>query len=210
MLRIVWLRHAHAAHNAAAEQFGYSAYSDERYRDALLTSTGVAQASKAAPKIAALGRPWRVYLSPARRCMQTARSALPDWDGAFIADDRLLERLGAHPCNHRSERSAIEKWMPEGMNVDLSRIPEKAPWPRSEETDEQVRSRMTSLRDEVVREALGRAEGAASTTVVIVSHGDAMWTVFNQFVNNAEYILEEVVLDRAPGDSPVVDAVELA
>jgi broad specificity phosphatase PhoE len=114
VVEFVFIRHAQATHNVAAEIRGDSAYEDPTFRDAELTDEGHLQVSRvrrergaefAGPSGALT--PAVIYCSPLRRCRQTLVGVMPFVrDVAVRVDDRLMEPQ-SHVCNHRIEKSAL-------------------------------------------------------------------------------------------------------
>lgn len=113
-VEFVFIRHAQATHNVAAETRGESAYYDPVYRDAELTDEGHLQVSRArrergAEFLKPSGglAPDAIYCSPLHRCRQTLLGVVPasaEWP--VHLDDRLMEPQ-SHVCNHRIEKDAL-------------------------------------------------------------------------------------------------------
>ena len=124
-VEFIFIRHAQATHNVAAEEHGPSAYSDPVFRDALLTDEGHLQTARVrrergAEFVGPAGEltPAVVYCSPLRRCQQTLLDVVPDaatW--AVRLDDRLMEPQ-SHICNHRADRAEVARDCPSGWNLD--------------------------------------------------------------------------------------------
>lgn len=128
----VFIRHAQATHNVAAEMRGESAYSDPTYRDAELTDEGHLQVSRVRREhgskfIGPSGEltPAVIYCSPLRRCRQTLVGVLPFAVDALVhLDDRLMEPQ-SHVCNHRIERADLVTACPPTWS--LERVAEANP-----------------------------------------------------------------------------------
>jgi broad specificity phosphatase PhoE len=107
-VEFVFIRHAQAMHNLAADSRGESAYSDPAFRDAVLTDEGHLQTARVRRErssefIGPTGvlTPSVIYCSPLHRCRQTLLGVLPfTVDMPVRLDDRLMEPQ-SHVCNHR-------------------------------------------------------------------------------------------------------------
>jgi broad specificity phosphatase PhoE len=172
-MRIVFLRHAHAAHNAANDLYGHDGvYESEEYRDALLSDKGHAQAARTVLP----HQPQRIYSSPLRRCIQTVRGFAPHTP--IILEDGLIERQCNHPCNRRSSLSTIEAT---AANLDTSRLLHAA-MKVVHETDEMFIRRVKKALYEIVTES----QRNGYETILVVTHWDLMRTVFGVIVDNCE------------------------
>lgn len=109
-VEFVFIRHAQATHNVAAEERGESAYYDPTFRDAELTDEGHLQVSRVRRERgrdfvepSGILTPAVIYCSPLRRCRQTLLGVLPFAAEVGVrVDDRLMEPQ-SHVCNHRIE-----------------------------------------------------------------------------------------------------------
>ena len=102
-VRIVFLRHGQATHNAAAATAGDAAYRDAAHRNAALTGEGVRQAWSVRES-GGLGRFTAVFCSPLLRCCQTLTGVIPGAERFPVRlDDRLMEPQGSAICNRRAE-----------------------------------------------------------------------------------------------------------
>jgi broad specificity phosphatase PhoE len=124
MVEFVFIRHAQATHNVAAEAHGPLAYMDPAHRDAPLTDEGHLQTARVRRE-----RGWEfmeggslspavVFCSPLRRCQQTLLGVIPaaaSWP--VLLDDRLMEPQ-SHVCNHRPERGVLLEECPAAWNLD--------------------------------------------------------------------------------------------
>ena len=121
-VEFVFIRHAQATHNVAAEIYGQLAYMDPEHRDARLTDKGHLQTAKVRCErgMEFLNMPTEgaIYCSPLRRCQQTLLGIIPaaqTWP--VYLDDRLMEPQ-LHICNHRSEREEVAQECPPAWNLD--------------------------------------------------------------------------------------------
>ena len=116
-ISLYYIRHGQASHNVAADLYGDYAYFDPVYTDSSLTEIGIKQATdlqlffkKNCPDI--------VFSSPLKRCLQTLDYALIHYHKEILVDDRLAERLGEHPCNKRSHKHEISKFVNRKLHID--------------------------------------------------------------------------------------------
>lgn len=132
MTEFVFIRHAQATHNVAAEIHGESAYYDPTFRDAELTEKGHLQTEQLRCE---RGRdfvgpngiltPVVIYCSPLRRCRQTLLGVLPFAESLAVRlDDRLMEPQ-SHVCNHRAELDDLAYVCPSAWS--LERVAERNP-----------------------------------------------------------------------------------
>ena len=177
----MFLRHAHAEHNAASDEHGEIAYTWEKYADALLTEKGKYQARNVVLPV----KPDRVYSSPLRRCIQTIREFIPE-DRIYLRDG-LIERQCDHPCNRRSDIKTIQKT---SHNIDFSRLQAEIIVLEEEDDDALVTRAKTTL-EEIVRDA----ENAKASNILIVTHWDYMRTLFDKNLSNCEVYCVEARVD---------------
>ena len=131
-VEFVFIRHAQATHNVAAELYGHDAYMDPAHHDAPLTDEGHLQVARmrrerSAEFIGPSGEltPTVVYSSPLHRCRQTLLGIIPAAEGWPVRlDDRLMEPQ-SHVCNHRIDRAELMTACPAGW--DLTGIGEVNP-----------------------------------------------------------------------------------
>ncbi len=124
-VNFVFIRHAQATHNVAADIYGEIAYMDPAHHDALLTDEGHLQTARVRREHRAefLGPdgalvPTAVYCSPLQRCRQTLLEVIPDSETWLVhLDDRLMEPQ-SHICNHRAERNEIANDCPSVWRTD--------------------------------------------------------------------------------------------
>lgn len=172
-MKVCFLRHAQATHNAAALEHGECAYESWEYQDALLTPHGHAQAAA----IQLPFKPDRVYSSPLRRCIQTARAAAPS--AIIHLYDGLIERQGQHPCNVRADKHFISAF-DSSLNSDTLNDVYVHPF-HHRETDEEVRVRATSALTRIYEDAAH----AGASQILVVTHWDVLKVLFDVDVKNA-------------------------
>lgn len=176
-MRITFLRHGHAQHNEAHEIHGDVVYTWNIFHDALLTDKGREQARG----VSFSHIPDRVYSSPLRRCIQTARGACPD--ALIHVHDGLLERQCDHPCNRKSNLSTI---IQVSYNLNVSHVSDALSHIENE-SDDELRSRARQTVYEILCESAGLSH------VLIVTHWDYLRMLFGkEFANCETYSLEDV------------------
>lgn len=158
--KFVFIRHAHATHNAAAEEHGESAYHDPAHRDAAFTEIGCEQLRSLRDHLRDLTlTPTAIYCSPLQRCRHTLLGGLPRSEFAPVhLDDRLMEPQ-SHVCNHRPELDVLERYCPPAWLLDG--VADKNPKDADPPT-----SIITWIRD-FTEEILARHPGE---TVLVVTH----------------------------------------
>jgi len=174
-MKVCFLRHAQATHNAAAAAHGESEYESWEYKDALLTPLGHTQVSNVILPFV----PDRIYSSPLRRCIQTAR-ALTDTKTIIYLYDGLIERQGHHPCNLRSHKSGIIEF-DTFTNTDNIEITYNHVFSHRE-TDAEVYARASASLSDIYADAAR----AGATQILIVTHWDVLKVLFNADVKNAK------------------------
>lgn len=174
-MKVCFLRHAQATHNAAAAARGESEYESWEYEDALLTPLGHTQASNVILPFV----PDRIYSSPLRRCIQTARATTDTKTNIYLYDG-LIERQGHHPCNVRSHKAAI-KAFDLYTNTDSIGITYSHEFAHRE-TDAEVHARASASLSEIYADAAR----AGATQILIVTHWDVLKVLFNADVKNAQ------------------------
>ena len=182
IITIYFVRHGHAAHNAAAEIYGDYAYHDKLYTDAHLTEKGVLQATNL-QYFFKKNNPDIVFSSPLKRCLQTLDHALVDFDNYIHVDDRLIERLGEHPCNLRSEKHHVTKHIKRKLKVD--HVKDEVHWPNKRETNDEIVKRIHEWFENLVEHL---KENININKVAVFSHYEFLYTLFNHsslpFCNN--------------------------
>lgn len=112
---ITFIRHGEGTHNTAARQhpeLGDDIYLLKEHTDPALTPCGHQQALSLIPYFEE-NPPDRAYVSPSKRCLQTATNALKSPYGHLVplfASETIREfPLGLQTCNKRSPRSELQQ-----------------------------------------------------------------------------------------------------
>jgi len=174
-MRILFVRHAQASHNADALIRGVQAYLDPVNTDAGLTGIGRDQVSTG--RLDFHWKPDLIYCSPLLRCRQTLLGLYPAAAKMPVdLDDRLMEPQGSAFCNKRADRELIQKSVPPTWNLDgVNKI---NPFSQLEEEHmsivfhQRIRSFWTYLRT---------LHGSSDSTILIVSHHDWIQGWFRLF-----------------------------
>jgi broad specificity phosphatase PhoE len=177
-MKIYLIRHGHADHNAAFdEQQTTDVYSSHAYRHSALTTKGIGQIE--AVKLPQ--KPQRVYCSPLKRCIQTARIIFGN-DELLYLHDGLLETQGPFPCNWRDfyETFAESKDAVNIYHLDDTYVPSQV-----QEEMEDVKRR-AELCLETIKKETGHLD-----SIAIVTHNDWLESIFGRKFSNGEvYCLE--------------------
>ncbi len=192
MPRIYFLRHAQATHNAAATEYGSSAYHNIQHRDAALTDTGHEQAFNVNFGDVQFDA---YYCSPLRRCRQTLLNVIPAVRGLHVRlDDRLMEPQGSYICNWREDTSVVVREAPASWNADG--VGAGCPW--NAETRQEFRKRIIHFTEDLTC--------APDATILVVTHHEwihdwfALYAGITVRVGNAEYAWADVT-KKGEGDS---------
>jgi alpha-ribazole phosphatase len=174
-MKIYFIRHGHAEHNAAFdEQQTTDVYSSHAYRHSALTTKGIGQIE--AVKLA--DKPQRVYCSPLKRCIQTARIVFGN-DELLYLHDGLLETQGPFPCNWRDfyETFAESKDAVNIYHLDDTYVPSQV-----EEEMEDVKRRAELCLETIKKETVHL------DSIAIVTHNDWLQSIFGRKFSNGEVL----------------------
>lgn len=202
---VIFLRHGHATHNEAVEKDGEAEYEKFEWKDAEMTSKGFSQVDSL---ISSLITPLRssgskicaIYSSPLTRCIQTANIIQETLSNAptIMLADNLIERQGKHPCNWRKEKNELTSlW---DTCIDTSYLPTDIPIfdPLNIETDESIIERMNNFMQFILHDLNNRRSSLPDSPVILIStHHEVLKTMFNESVDNGDYVAHKFVLDTA-------------
>lgn len=172
-MKIYFIRHGHADHNAAFdEQQTKEVYASHKYRHSGLTEKGIGQIEA----VQLPEKPDRVYCSPLKRCIQTARIIFGDEEVLYLHDG-LLETQGPFPCNWRDwyETFAQSKDAINIYHLDDAYVPSPV-----EETMEAVKVRAEACLETIKKEA------GHLNSIAIVTHNDWLESIFDRKFFNGE------------------------
>lgn len=194
-MRIYFLRHAQATHNAAAAMTGPAAYMDIAHRDAALTDTGREQAFNVNFGDTVFDA---IYCSPLRRCRQTLLDAIPSASARRVClDDRLMEPQGTHVCNWRSDAAVVAA--ESSPSWCLTRVGAGCPW--NTETRQDFCKRIIHFTEDL---------DACDSAALVVAHYEwvrawfALYAERDIHVGNAEYVWADVAKKGEGGAWTVV------
>jgi alpha-ribazole phosphatase len=172
-MKIYFIRHGHADHNAAFdEQQTTDVYSSHAYRHSALTTKGIGQIET----IELPQKPQRVYCSPLKRCIQTARIIFGN-DELLYLHDGLLETQGPFPCNWRDFYDTFAQSTDRFNIYHLSDT--YVPCQASEDMEH------VKLRAEACLETIKKESGHLDS-IAIVTHNDWLESIFGRKFFNGE------------------------
>jgi alpha-ribazole phosphatase len=177
-MKIYFIRHGHADHNAAFdEQQTTDVYSSHAYRHSALTTKGIGQIEA----VNLPEKPQRVYCSPLKRCIQTARIIFGD-DELLYLHDGLLETQGPFPCNWRDfyETFAESKDAVNIYHLSDTYVPSQV-----QEEMEDVKRRAELCLETIKKETVHL------DSIAIVTHNDWLESIFGRKFLNGEVFLSE-------------------
>lgn len=198
----IFVRHGEAEHNAAYHSgLGDLAFSDPKFKNALLTAKGKEQA-RATGETLSKRRILDIWSSPLTRCIETAEEIYEEINCAELwLHDSLMERLGGgHVCNERDQTRDIKKKFP-CWRTDF--LPDFPPLWLYRENFTSLQRRMLSFVLLLAEMYKNEKEGDA---VVIVSHCDAICSLTHKSLKNAEFVemtLEEILAADKASASPL-------
>ena len=177
-MKIYFIRHGHADHNAAFdEQQTKEVYSSHAYRHSALTTKGIGQIEA----VELPQKPDRVYCSPLKRCIQTARIIFGD-DELLYLHDGLLETQGQFPCNWRD---FYETFAQSKDAINIYHLSETYVPSQTEEDMKAVKVRAEGCLETIKKEA------RHLDSIAIVTHNDWLESIFDRkFFNGEVYCLE--------------------
>ena len=176
-MKIYFIRHGHAEHNAAFdEQQTKEVYASHKYRHSGLTEKGIGQIE--AVKLPE--KPDRVYCSPLKRCIQTARIIFGDEEILYLHDG-LLETQGPFPCNWRDwyETFAQSKDAINIYHLSEAYVPSQA-----EEDMKAVKERAEMCLETI------KKESRHLNSIAIVTHNDWLQSIFDRKFFNGEVFVK--------------------
>jgi broad specificity phosphatase PhoE len=177
-MKIYFIRHGHADHNAAFdEQQNKDVYLSHTYRHSALTAKGIKQIEAVTlPEL-----PQRVYCSPLKRCIQTARIIFGENELLYLHDG-LIETQGPFPCNWRDWYETFTH-IQEKLNIyhlSDTYVPSQV-----EEDMEDVKKRAEECLETIKNESIHL------NSIAIVTHNDWLESIFNRkFFNGEVYCIE--------------------
>lgn len=179
-MKIYFIRHGHAQHNEAFEKTkDKKVYESMDYMYSELTEKGKSQIKtiKFDEKIQ------KVYCSPLRRCIQTARIIFGDSEILYYYDG-LMETQGPYPCNYRENYDSFHRKLDKHQ---LENISDKYYPTKVHETKEQLKKRATETLEKIKNDSFEKK----LQTVCVITHNDWLESIFNKpFYNGEVYAVE--------------------
>ena len=177
-MRVFLIRHGHAEHNEGFQKYGVKAYSDVAYRDSSLTELGHKQTTEAGAYLEVSVE--RVYCSPLRRCIQTARNIF-GFERCLYLNDGLSETRGPYPCNDRLEFDEI---CAQFKNINVSAVSVENINTLEKEDDAALKLRVNACYTAICE----NAKRAGLDRIAIVTHHDWLEALTGVRFKNAEII----------------------
>jgi broad specificity phosphatase PhoE len=175
-ITLYFVRHGQADHNIAADLFGEYAYWDKLYTNAKLTEKGIIQATNL-NNYFKKNNPDIVFSSPLKRCLQTLDYALIDYNHDVYVDDRLVERLGEHPCNMRANKDEVITHINRKLNTEY--VKDGLYWMNKRELNSDIEKRGIEWYNYML-DMINKNENINS--VAIFSHYEFLNTILNNHV----------------------------
>ena len=173
VISLYFVRHGQADHNVAAEKYGDYAYWDPLYTNAKLTEKGIMQ-SKNLNAFFKDNNPDLVFSSSLRRCLETLDYALINYKKDIHVDDRIIERVGEHPCNKRGSKNEIHTFLNRPLNLNY--VNDQIYWKNKRELDDEMITRANEWYSYML-DMLKENENI--NNVAIFSHYDFLITVLS-------------------------------
>ena len=190
IMKIYLIRHGHADHNLGFRTHGEKAYSSTEYYNSALTELGHEQTISVGEKFEGRIPVDRIYCSPLKRCIESARNIfgmkkiLYLWDG-------LVETKGPYPCNHRPPveeiRASYERVNLENVSPDWNNLEPLEDWRDGTEGLIALKKRATRCFEAISAEA--QADGLEA--IAIVTHCDWIYAIIGTKIKNAEVVAIE-------------------
>lgn len=171
---LYFVRHGHADHNAGADKYGDYAYWDPVYTNARLTEKGIMQ-SKKLSTFFKNNKPDLVFSSSLRRCLETLDYALIDYNNDIHVDDRIIEKVGEHPCNKRGPKNEIHTYLNRPLNLTF--VNDEIYWTNKRESSDEMINRAKEWYSHML-DMLKENENICK--VAIFSHYDFLTTVLTK------------------------------
>jgi broad specificity phosphatase PhoE len=186
--KFIFVRHGEAEHNVAAHgPEGDAAYTNEAYKDASLTQTGITQARSTGEALACYNI-IDIWSSPLTRCIQTSLELFEETSAQDLyLHDSLIEVLGGgHICNDRKPRRELKKSY---ALCHVENLPDLPPMWAVRENAYSVTNRMMSL---CLLLAEIYKDSPENSYLVLTSHWGAIHTFTGKALKNAEYVIKSL------------------
>ena len=183
-MKIYFIRHGHAEHNAAFDILqDRKVYRSFDYKESHLTEKGIQQIKD----IKILDEMDRVYSSPIIRCIETSRILVGD-NPILYLHDGLMETQGPYPCNWRPDFDTLTRSLGRYILKDVNVKYE--PYityylTNISETHEQIKQRANKTLEHIKNECKNMKH------IMIVTHNDWLESLFGRpFANGEVYVVE--------------------
>ena len=189
-MKIYLIRHGHADHNLGFQRRGEEAYSSTDYYNSALTELGHEQTISVGEKFEGRIPVDRIYCSPLKRCVETARNIFGGKKILYLWDG-LVETKGPYPCNHRPPVEEIRASYPrvnlENVSPDWNNLEPVEDWRDGTEGLIALKKRAKRCFEAISAEA--QADGLEA--IAIVTHCDWIYTIIGTKIKNAEVVAIE-------------------
>jgi broad specificity phosphatase PhoE len=165
-MKIHFIRHGHAEHNEGFDIEGDSAYTSEKYRYSRLTEKGIEQIKS----IIMPGPIQKHYISPLKRCIETARIIFGPKPTLYLYDG-LMETQGPYPCNYRENYDTFIRIL---ENFNLVNINQNYYPTKIHETKDAMKKRALKTLESIKKDATGL------DNIVIITHNDWLESIFER------------------------------
>jgi broad specificity phosphatase PhoE len=188
-MKIYFIRHGHAEHNAAYEKEGSrKVYESLEYKDSRLTEKGVQQIREVELPVHLPKKMDRVYSSPLTRCVQTSKLLVGDKTIIHLHDG-LMETQGPFPCNWRPDLDSLSNSLSYYVLKDVAKhyTPYTQYYLTKEEGEstQEVKERATRTLEQIKKEC------KVFSNILVVTHNDWLESLFGRSFKNGEvYCLE--------------------
>ena len=177
-MKIYFIRHGHAEHNAGFEKYGSIVYESFDYLYSKLTRRGEDQIKT----INIHDIIQRVYSSPLKRCIDTSRLLFGHSKMLYLYDG-LLETQGPYPCNYREP---YDVFLCSNPKYNLENIKIRFTPLTNHESMYSLKERATNTYEAIKQDAMNNN----LTHIAIVTHNDWLESIFNRkFTNGEVYIV---------------------
>ena len=174
MATVFFIRHGISEHNEGFDMYGPSAYNLDNYINSSLTSKGIDQAKG----VKLYNSISRVYCSPLKRCIQTAREIFGPHEILYLYDG-LMETQGPYPCNMREPYNDISN---NYDNINIDNISTTYTPTAVHESNTDIKLRATSTLNLIKKDAIKNSKDS----IAIITHNDVLESQFGRKFQNCE------------------------
>jgi len=189
-MKIYLIRHGHADHNLGFQTHGEKAYTSSDYYNSALTPLGHEQTISVREKFDGRVPVDRIYCSPLKRCVETARNIFGEQKVLYLWDG-LVETKGPYPCNHRLPleeiRADYERVNLENVSADWNNLEPVEDWRDGTDGLVALQKRAKQCLGAIMEEA----EATGLKSIAVVTHCDWIYAIIGTKIKNAEVVAIE-------------------